>query len=1262
MNEGRALLLCAIFLSALALPLTESGNELAEEIQPSETVNQWTPVYENRIYFDPSNRTDLIEAIAPGQNGDVWVGGTFCSFYEGTSDCSYSIGNFSHHTNDAFWPAFLGRIDEDGNWLSFEAMFGDLPMTINVIEQMANGDLMIGGSFNNGNVGGTAGFVYDGYQIDSGDKWEAFLMRVDANGSFLWAKVIGGGFGEEVNEILEAPDGSIYVSGLFCGTAPVDSCYINYNGTRLNSSGHYDIFISKYDANGTFRWASAAGSPVSERAYSLVAPHPENRKMAIHPTDGIFLTSEFCKGQTVSNCNLTSPLGTHSHAGLGDSFIAHIDGNGTWQQLDVFGGGGIDEVKDLAVRQDGKLVLVGRTNSWNFTLDSFSFQPLDHNPFLAVYDHLNGTFVDASVIISTQESYFTTWDYGPRGEVFFNIEMEKVDSPVNHSLFGGMVHQYSSENYVSIIGVLDSNLQAIHLDTIASSDGQTYAVWSAFNSYGDLLFAPLHCFDQNSANCAPQTNGWNGSTLGLGSMLYQISFDADRDTIYDDEDDCPNGVSYWTPNATTDFDGDGCRDSDEDTDDDNDGFADLQDACHFVVGTSIHDRMGCPDADGDGYSDAGDVWPSDETQWADADGDDIGDNYTYEVSSETGLRINPNGDAVPADAEQWLDQDGDGWGDNESGQFADDCNATFGNSTAGLLGCPDMDGDGWADLEDDLPAEPTQHQDGDGDGFGESQSGITPDACPSEAGDSFQNQTWGCPDADGDGWADFQDHFPNDEEHWNDTDGDGYSDHGIDDCPDEAGSSVDGGLTGCPDADGDGWADRNDAFIDDDSQWQDVDGDGYGDNPEGANPDDCYLTAGASYLDLLGCADYDGDGWSSEGDAFEFDATQWLDSDEDGFGDNTSGNDPDNCPSVSNPDQTDFDEDGMGDACDDDDDEDGVYDVADNCPTGEKYWTSSELFDYDLDGCKDATEDDDDDGDGVLDADDLCKAETTNWASNEMNDHDGDGCNDDTEDADDDNDGIRDAADQCPYGATDWSSTASTDHDGDGCKDSTEDSDDDNDGLDDHLDSCPVGYVEWIATGPNDINQDGCLDGRESAFEQGTGEVDFSWLNQNEEDDRTFGEKLAEGDLDAIGLVLAILLPLLGISITLFLRARKQMQVGALEASIENAESETEIDEIMRELRKAVRADLLTQARYQLMKEEALLRKKELARPAKQKSKRGPPPKKKPPAKPVQEAKFSPPEDAEFSTGDDGYTYYEAEDGQWWYRAGEDDDWKEWQD
>ena len=69
-------------------------------------------------------------------------------------------------------------------------------------------------------------------------------------------------------------------------------------------------------------------------------------------------------------------------------------------------------------------------------------------------------------------------------------------------------------------------------------------------------------------------------------------------------------------------------------------------------------------------------------------------------------------------------------------------------------------------------------------------------------------------------------------------------------------------------------------------------------------------------------SDRDGDGVLDFQDVFPDEPSEWLDSDEDGVGDNS-----DNCLYTPNPDQTDTDGDGDGNDCDVDDDDDGVVDV-----------------------------------------------------------------------------------------------------------------------------------------------------------------------------------------------------------------------------------------------------------------------------------------------------------------------------------------------
>ena len=128
------------------------------------------------------------------------------------------------------------------------------------------------------------------------------------------------------------------------------------------------------------------------------------------------------------------------------------------------------------------------------------------------------------------------------------------------------------------------------------------------------------------------------------------------------------------------------------------------------------------------------------------------------------------------------------------------------------------------------------------------------------------------------------DAFADDPTQWSDFDGDGYGDNYAnttwddrnpswpgeykddvsvqDACPTQEGTSWQNGLVGCPDQDGDGWYNLQDAFPNDATQWSDMDGDGYGDNASGNDADQCPDIAGTSTVDRLGCVDGDEDGYS----------------------------------------------------------------------------------------------------------------------------------------------------------------------------------------------------------------------------------------------------------------------------------------------------------------------------------------------------------------------------------------------------------------
>ncbi len=213
---------------------------------------------------------------------------------------------------------------------------------------------------------------------------------------------------------------------------------------------------------------------------------------------------------------------------------------------------------------------------------------------------------------------------------------------------------------------------------------------------------------------------------------------------------------------------------------DNDGVLNDNDDCPNDVGTSTQDLTGCPDDDGDGYSNSGDAFPSDASENTDSDGDGVGDNSDAfpnnagETIDSDGDGIGDNSDVFPMNAFEIFDSDGDGVGDN-SDAFPNDSSESV-----------DTDGDGVGDNSDAFPNDANETLDNDGDGVGDlndlcintiQNNSVDTDGCSlqqlsddaNETDDTQGNQTNGTDntnqtevpiDTDGDGVSDLEDNCP----------------------------------------------------------------------------------------------------------------------------------------------------------------------------------------------------------------------------------------------------------------------------------------------------------------------------------------------------------------------------------------------------------------------------------------------------------------------------------------------------------------------
>jgi len=425
-----------------------------------------------------------------------------------------------------------------------------------------------------------------------------------------------------------------------------------------------------------------------------------------------------------------------------------------------------------------------------------------------------------------------------------------------------------------------------------------------------------------------------------------------------------------------DFDSDGLCDA-GDPDDDNDGVDDPLDSDPL-------DPFVCSDADGDGCDDCASGTYNPDEDGTDTDSDGVCDAADADDDNDG---VPDTSDPAPLNPDLCGDTDGDtcddcSVGTDGFGPLADNDPSDDGadNDADGQCdaGDADDDNDGVDDPLDSDPLDPFVCRDADTDSCDDCVSGTDNPANDGTDTDSDGQCDAGDPDDDNDGVNDPLDSAPLDPFVCRDADGDS-----CDDCTSGTDNPADDGT----DTDADGSCDAGDA---------DDDNDGV-DDPLDSAPLDPFVCRDADADDCDDCSsgtddpandgtDTDADGACDAGDDDDDndgvpDVTDPAPLDPDLCGD-TDGDSCDDCSigtddfgpladNDPNDDGADNDADGLCDAGDDDDDNDGVIDTLDSAP-----FDPFVCRDADTDTCDDCTSGTDnpaDDGTDT-DADGLCDA------------------------------------------------------------------------------------------------------------------------------------------------------------------------------------------------------------------------------------------------------------------------------------------------
>ncbi|MBL7914915.1 MAG: SBBP repeat-containing protein [Bacteroidia bacterium] len=252
--------------------------------------------------------------IEVDQFGNVYVTGLF----SGIADFDPGPGIYNL-TSAGQLDGFIWKLDSNGNLkmaISIGGLSTDWPESIAV--DSSENSYICGGFY------GTADFdpgpgVYNLISAGIGD---VFIAKYDSIGNLIWAKSQSGLDSEGAFDLDVDKYGNVYATGRFIGTTNFDPLMSNFT---MSTIGYEDIFITKFDSNGNFKWAKQIGSPLSDGGFTIST----GKNNDLYVSGGFSSTADFDPGP-----------GTYSLTSFGyqDIFICNLDSAGNLIFANHYGG------------------------------------------------------------------------------------------------------------------------------------------------------------------------------------------------------------------------------------------------------------------------------------------------------------------------------------------------------------------------------------------------------------------------------------------------------------------------------------------------------------------------------------------------------------------------------------------------------------------------------------------------------------------------------------------------------------------------------------------------------------------------------------------------------------------------------------------------------------------------------------------------------------------------------------------------------------
>ncbi len=166
-------------------------------------------------------------------------------------------------TTNGYSDIYVSKSDANGNFLWAEVFGGALADRGYDIAVDPSGNIYVTGYYQGSATFGSTTLT------SSGGSQDIFILKLDNAGNVLWVKSEGGAEGDTGYGITFDNLGNVIVTGQFKGNAQIG--LNNFSSAIDPNTGlpAYDIFISKYDANGNDLWSIQGTAKYDDRGLAL---------------------------------------------------------------------------------------------------------------------------------------------------------------------------------------------------------------------------------------------------------------------------------------------------------------------------------------------------------------------------------------------------------------------------------------------------------------------------------------------------------------------------------------------------------------------------------------------------------------------------------------------------------------------------------------------------------------------------------------------------------------------------------------------------------------------------------------------------------------------------------------------------------------------------------------------------------------------------------------------------------------------------------